>query len=332
MTSTRVDPARLVAGLARGDRLDLARAITLVESRRPEDRRTAREVLSALPPRPVRSRRVGVTGPPGVGKSTLIESLGLEVLSRSARLAVLAIDPTSGRTGGSLLGDKTRMPRLSRHPDVFIRPSPSGDSIGGLAGATREAMLLVEAAGHDVVLVETVGVGQTARALEGLVDTFVLLVSADGGDEIQGVKRGVLELADVVAVTKADGEGEERARTMRATLEGALTLAPPAEPDWRTPVLAVSALEGRGVAELWDAVLAHRALLERGGRLEARRREQDCAWFARLVEEGGRRLLAADPDWTARRAELERVVGEGRSTALAASEEALAWLAGKIGG
>ncbi|MGV0601883.1 methylmalonyl Co-A mutase-associated GTPase MeaB, partial [Mycolicibacterium pulveris] len=251
----------LAAGIAKGDRAALAKAITLVESTRPDHREQAQQLLLELTPKAGNAIRVGITGVPGVGKSTTIEALGMYLIEQGHRVAVLAVDPSSTRTGGSILGDKTRMARLAVHPDAYVRPSPTSGTLGGVAKATRETIVLLEAAGFDVILVETVGVGQSEVTVADMVDTFVFLTLARTGDQLQGIKKGVLELADVVVVNKADGEHAVEARSAARELGQAIRLIYPRETLWRPPVLTMSALEGVGLAELWDTVLKHRQVL-----------------------------------------------------------------------
>jgi len=273
------DAAVLFRDLRAGDTGALARGITLVESTRATDRERALQLLDLCQPHVGSAMRVGLSGPPGVGKSTLIDALGVQLVEAGRRVAVLAVDPTSERTRGSILGDKTRMGRLSSLPGAYVRPSPSGNSTGGVARFTRPAMALAEAAGYDVVLVETVGVGQAEMAVRHMVDTLVLLSQVGAGDELQGIKRGILEAADVVAVTKADGPRRDDAVAARNVLRGALGLFSDDDTGWKVPVLAVSASEGTGLSDLWQAVEAHRAHLEASGALEARRRDQGVRWL-----------------------------------------------------
>ncbi|QVJ01776.1 methylmalonyl Co-A mutase-associated GTPase MeaB [Nocardiopsis eucommiae] len=262
-----------------GHRPTLARAITLVESRRPDHTRSAQELLVRLLPHTGGAQRVGITGVPGVGKSTFIDALGTRLTSRGHRVAVLAVDPSSTRTGGSILGDKTRMADLAVDPDAFIRPSPTAGTLGGVARATRETMLLMEAAGFDVVLVETVGVGQSEVTVAAMVDCFLFLTLARTGDQLQGIKKGVLELVDVVAVNKADGPHADDARKAARELSRALRLLQPVHPEWRPPVLTCSGLTGDGLDEVWDTVLDHRRVLERDGALADRRSAQGVSWM-----------------------------------------------------
>src|ERR1700740_2698520 len=251
----------LAAAVKNRDRAALPRAITLVESTRPDHREQAQQLLLALMPDAGSAHHVGITGVPGVGKSTTIEALGMYLIERGHRVAVLAVDPSSTRTGGSILGDKTRMPRLAGDADAYIRPSPTSGTLGGVAKATRETIVLLEAAGFDVILVETVGVGQSEVAVANMVDTFVFLTLARTGDQLQGIKKGVLELADVVVVNKADGEHATEAKAAARELAGAIRLIYPRETLWRPPVLTMSALQGVGLSELWDTVLKQRQVL-----------------------------------------------------------------------
>jgi LAO/AO transport system kinase len=288
--------AALAGAVIDGDRRSLARAITLVESTRPDHRADAAHLLDLLLPHTGRAVRVGISGPPGVGKSTLIEALGTELASAGRTVAVLAVDPSSALGGGSILGDKTRMEELGRHPNAYIRPSPSGGALGGVARRTREAMLVCEAAGFGVVIVETVGVGQSETEVDDMVDTFALLVAAGGGDELQGIKRGVMELADLVVVTKADGDLLASARQAAADHRHALHLMRPKHPDWVVETLLASAVgAGSGLEEVWEAVQRHHRYLVDSGRLAERRAAQNRAWLWSEVRE---RLLAelhADP-------------------------------------
>jgi len=269
-----VAAAELLAALRQGDRRALARAITLVESTRPDDRDEAEGLIEALRPETGGPVRIGISGPPGAGKSTFIEGFGLVGIALGRRIAVLAVDPASKRGGGAILGDKTRMAELGRAPEAFIRPSSAGDSRGGVARRTREAILLCEAAGFDAVLIETVGIGQAETAVAEMVDMFVLILPPAGGDELQGIKRGVIEFADLVLVNKADGEFAAAAHHSVADYASALGLIRPPTPEWQVPVRAVSALEGTGIREVWDDVERFRAALEKTGAWSRRRSEQ----------------------------------------------------------
>lgn len=275
---------RYVEGVRQNDRAILGRAITLVESTLPEHRTLAQVVLQNLLPHTGRAVRVGITGVPGVGKSSFIEKLGGMLTAQGQKVAVLAIDPSSQRSGGSILGDKTRMANLAADPLAFIRPSPTGGTLGGVARKTREAMLVVEAAGYDVVLVESVGVGQSETSLAEMVDTFLLLLLPGGGDELQGIKRGILELADLVAVHKADGPSEPLARAAQAEYSAALRILRGHDP-WVPPVVLASSLLGTGLAELWATVLRHREETLKSGAFEKKRKDQRVRWFEQLIKE-----------------------------------------------
>jgi LAO/AO transport system kinase len=316
-----------VQGLAEavrdGHRASIAQAITLVESRRPDHRRAARELLAQLAPLTGRAVRVGVSGVPGVGKSTFIDQLGTNLTSGGHRVAVLAVDPSSARSGGSILGDKTRMARLATDPQAFVRPSPSSGTLGGVARATRETILVMEAAGYDVVLVETVGVGQSEYVVAGMVDTFVLLGLARSGDQLQGMKRGILELADVIAVNKADEAHEVEARAAAQELISSLRLLGDPTEGWEVPVVTCSGLHDIGLDVVWDHVLGHRRWLADGGRLEAKRRRQLVEWSRAMVAQ---RLLARldDPAVRATVAREEAAVLAGDITPEEAAEHILA--------
>nr|3TK1_A Chain A, Membrane ATPase/protein kinase [Mycolicibacterium thermoresistibile ATCC 19527]3TK1_B Chain B, Membrane ATPase/protein kinase [Mycolicibacterium thermoresistibile ATCC 19527] len=320
MTQTVKD---LAAAIRSGDRAALPRAITLVESTRADHRERAQELLLELMPDAGRAMHVGITGVPGVGKSTSIEALGMHLIEQGHRVAVLAVDPSSVRSGGSILGDKTRMARLAVHPDAYVRPSPSSGTLGGVAKATRETIVLLEAAGFDVVLVETVGVGQSEVTVADMVDTFVFLTLARTGDQLQGIKKGVLELADIVVVNKADGEHAVEARKAARELAGAMRLIYPRETLWRPPVLTMSALEGTGVAELWETVLKHRQVLIDAGEFEKRRRDQEVNWMWTMVRDAVIDRVMTSPGVREIRAEVERQVREGELTAALAAQRLL---------
>ena len=315
------------AGLAdtirHGDRAALARAITLVESTRADHRLETQALLLALTPSAGSSIRVGITGVPGVGKSTSIEALGMYLIAKGHRVAVLAVDPSSTRTGGSILGDKTRMSRLAAAPRAYIRPSPTSGTLGGVARATRETIVLLEAAGFDVILVETVGVGQSEVTVAGMVDTFVLLTLARTGDQLQGIKKGVLELADIVVVNKADGEHAVEAEKAARELAGALRLIHPRDAAWRPPVLTMSGLEGTGLTELWDTIERHRRVLSEAGEFDARRRAQQVEWTWAMVRDAVLDRVLASPDVKGIRAEVERMVRAGELTPALAARQIL---------
>jgi LAO/AO transport system kinase len=273
-------------GILTGQRRILAKAITLVESRHPDHRRLGHRLVEQLLPHTGKAIRLGITGVPGVGKSTFIERFGIQLVDRGLQVAVLAVDPSSQRSGGSIMADKTRMEQLSKSERAFIRPSPSGGTLGGVARMTRETLLLCEAAGFDVVIVETVGVGQSETAVADMVDFFLILMLSGAGDEYQGIKKGILELADAVAVNKADGDNMARAETARVQLETALHLLQPASVNWTPPVVTCSALTGDGLALLWETVQDHRQRLLESGELQVRRKAQALEWMWSLIREG----------------------------------------------
>jgi LAO/AO transport system kinase len=295
--------AQLVAGVSAGDRRVLAQAITLVESNRDEDLAATQELLAALAPRTGDAIRIGITGIPGVGKSTFIDAFGSMLTKRGKTVAVLAIDPSSSVSGGSILGDKTRMEQLSRDPNAFVRPSPGGAAIGGVARHTREGMLLCEAAGFDVVLIETIGVGQSEIAVADMVDTFVLLLLAGAGDELQGIKRGVMELADIVVVHKADGDNAQPAQLAARQYASALQLLQNRHTDWNPPALTCSSIEGTGITELLEQIEAHRQTLGEDG-ITTRRRDQAVRWFDTTLRELLVRKFLADTDIESTRAKV----------------------------
>jgi LAO/AO transport system kinase len=321
---TRLSVPAYIDGVRRGERATLARAITLVESERADDAGPAADLLDGILPFTGAARRVAITGVPGAGKSTLIDALGAHLVrDRGERVAVLSIDPSSPVSGGSLLGDKTRMARLAVEPRAFVRPSPARGHLGGVAPRTREAILLCEAAGFDTVFVETVGVGQSEIAVRDMTDCFVLLLLAGAGDELQGLKRGIVEMADVLAVTKADGANREPAARARAEYAGAMHLFPPAADRWSPPVLSTSAVEGQGIEELWNAVLAHQSHTEAGGRRLARRRDQAVAWMRELVTAGLGRVLTRNADVAALLATAEARVARFEASPVAAARDIL---------
>ncbi|PQM47481.1 putative GTPase [Mycobacterium talmoniae] len=323
MTAKDNTVEELAAAVRSGDRSALPRAITLVESTRADHREQAQQLLLELMPQAGNAHHVGITGVPGVGKSTTIEALGMYLIEQGHRVAVLAVDPSSSRTGGSILGDKTRMPRLAVHPDAYIRPSPTSGTLGGVAKATRETIVLLEAAGFDVILVETVGVGQSEVTVAQMVDTFVFLTLARTGDQLQGIKKGVLELADVVVVNKADGAHLAEARSAARELAGAIRLIYPRETLWRPPVLTMSALEGTGLPEMWDTVERHRRVLTEAGEFEARRRAQQVDWTWQMVRDTVLDRVLSHPAVRQIRAELERQVRDGELTPALAAQQIL---------
>jgi LAO/AO transport system kinase len=298
------DVERLAQAIRAGDRTMLSRAITLVESKRADHRHAAAALTQTLLPDTGKSVRIGITGAPGVGKSTLIDALGSLLTAQGRRLAVLAVDPSSRRTGGSILADKTRMARLANDANAFIRPSPAGATLGGVAAKTRETMLLCEAAGYDVVLVETVGVGQSELAVADMTDFFLVMVLPGAGDELQALKKGVVELADMIVINKADGENLARAKSAAAEYSAALHILTSASPNWSPPVVTCSALTGVGIEALWEHVLDHRERLTPTGELEARRGEQQVKWMWTMLEE---RLFAPLRSDRSVKAALERI-------------------------
>jgi LAO/AO transport system kinase len=301
----------------------MARAITAIESTRPDQAALGRAILEELVPSTGGGTRVGVTGPPGVGKSTFIEVLGLRLIARGHRVAVLAVDPSSPVTGGSILGDKTRMERLAQSPKAFIRPTPSGGSLGGVAHRTRETLLLSEAAGYDVVLIETVGIGQSEVSVASMVDFFLVLLLPGGGDELQGIKKGVLELADALVVNKADGAGKDMAERTRADYASALQLIRAGSSGPRPPVFTVSSVSGEGIDAVWEAVQEHHARARSSGELQAKRREQARAWMWSLVEEGLGNSFRSHPVVRQKIASFEREVEELKRTPAAAARALL---------
>lgn len=318
-----IDVAEYAKGVLGGDRGVLARAITLVESTRADHRAKAQELLVELLPKSGGATRVGITGVPGVGKSTFIDALGTMLTERGHRVAVLAVDPSSTRTGGSILGDKTRMQRLSVDRNAFIRPSPTSGTLGGVAKATRETIVLVEAAGYDVVLVETVGVGQSEVAVANMTDCSLFLTLARTGDQLQGIKKGILELADVIAVNKADGEHELDARKAARELAGALKLLRPPDAVWHPPVLTCSGLTGTGLDDLWSRVLEHRDTLENAGELDERRRRQQIDWTWMMVHDELWRQVRESTAVRSLAPSLEEKVRLGELTATLAAEQIL---------
>ena len=300
-----------VAGVRAGERAVLARAITLIESSNPKHQDRAQNLLQALLKSGNQARRIGITGVPGVGKSTMIDELGTHLTAQGHKVAVLAVDPTSTRSGGSILGDKTRMPRLAQDEHAFIRPSPTSGTLGGVTKSTRETMALLEAAGFDVVLVETVGVGQSETSVAAMVDFFLVLMLAGAGDELQGIKKGVIELADMIAVTKADGANSEHADRAAAEYRAALHILTPASANWSPPVITISAKEASGLDVLWKNIEEHRNALTSSGELEAKRREQAVAWLHDMVQARLARAFHSHPDVAKRLPELEAKVRDG---------------------
>ena len=321
-----IDIPELARAVRAGHRAALARAITLIESRREDHQAAARDLVQALLPDTGRAVRVGITGSPGVGKSTTIDALGMFLIERGQRVAVLAVDPSSARTGGSILGDKTRMARLSASENAYIRPSPSSGSLGGVAAKTRESMLLCEAAGFDVILVETVGVGQSETAVCDMTDFFLALMLPGAGDELQGIKKGLVELADMIAINKADGDNIKRANFAAADYRSALHILSPRSDHWHPPVLTYSAMTGQGIAELWQKVLDHRTAMSASGEFAERRRQQQVKWMWTLLEQRMMARLRSDPVIRAKVKKIETEVADGRITPTLAAERIAAML------
>jgi LAO/AO transport system kinase len=321
MTPPAADGSDIARAIRSGDRATLARAITLIESKRADHRNTAHHLVQDLLPATGRAVRLGITGAPGAGKSTTIDALGTYLTAQGHKVAVLAVDPSSSRTGGSILGDKTRMARLAIDPNAFIRPSPSSGTLGGVAAKTRETMLLCEAAGYDVLIVETVGVGQSETTVADMTDFFLVLMVAGAGDELQGIKKGIVELADMIAVNKADGDNIARANVAAADYRGALHILAPRSPTWSPPVMTYSAITGNGIAELWAQVLDHKAKLTASRELAERRREQQVKWMWTMLEERLTTRLRSDPAVRAKVKAAETAVAAGRLAPTLAVEQ-----------
>jgi LAO/AO transport system kinase len=300
-------PEEYAAGVIAQNRLMLARTITLIESTLPTHQEIARQTINMLLPETGKAIRLGITGVPGAGKSTFIESFGTMLTERGHRVAVLAIDPSSTRSGGSILGDKTRMEKLAVNPAAFIRPSPSSGTLGGVGRKTRETMLACEAAGFDVIIIETVGVGQSETTVASMVDFFLVLMIAGGGDELQGIKKGVLEVADAIVINKADGDNVFRAETARKEYETALHMLMPNSPNWSPPVLTCSALQHTGIDTIWETILDHRGKLIESGEMEDKRKGQALDWLHFLLEEGLKQWFYSNP---AIRSDLKRLIAE----------------------
>jgi LAO/AO transport system kinase len=315
------DLTDLARGIRARERAVIARAITLIESRRSDHQKAARRLVQELLPLTGAAIRVGITGAPGVGKSTTIDALGTFLTSKGHKVAVLAVDPSSTRSGGSILADKTRMPRLSSDADAFVRPSPSSGTLGGVAAKTRESMLICEAAGYDVVLVETIGTGQSETIVADMTDFFLVLMLPGAGDELQGLKKGVIEIADMLAINKADGDNIKRAKAAAAEYRAALHILNPRSRTWSPPVVTYSALTGAGIAELWDSILDHRQRVTNSGELDGRRREQQVKWMWAMLEERVFARLKSNPALRAKLPRIEAAVAAGRMSPAIAVEE-----------
>ena len=322
MSSSKTpDIKTLAKELRAGSRAALARAITLIESRRADHQAAGRELVQALLPETGYAIRVGITGSPGVGKSTTIDALGMFLIDQGHKVAVLAVDPSSARSGGSILGDKTRMARLAASDQAYIRPSPSSGTLGGVAAKTREAMLLCEVAGFDVILVETVGIGQSETAVCDMTDFFLALMLPGAGDELQGIKKGLVELADMIAINKADGDNIKRANHAAADYRSALHILSPRSEHWQPPVVTYSALTGKGIGDLWQKVLEHRTAMTGAGDFAARRREQQVKWMWSILEQRMMARLRTDASLRTKVKKIEADVADGRVAPALAAEK-----------
>ncbi len=329
MLDTAVDPSIVdahVNGVLAGNRRMLAKTITLVESTHSDHRIIARGILDALLPYTGKALRLGITGVPGVGKSSFIESLGMILVNKGHKIAVLAVDPSSTRSGGSILADKTRMLRLCGAANAFIRPSPSGGALGGVARMTRESMLVLEAAGFDVIIIETVGVGQSETSVHGMVDFFLVLMLAGAGDELQGIKKGVLELADAIVINKADGDNLAKAQKAKKEYQNALHLLKPASPNWQPKVATCSALSEEGLVEVWEMVQQHHGIITASGELAEIRKRQNGQWLWALLEEGLRERFLNNARVKSQLPRLMREVNDGATTPAAAARALLSLL------
>ena len=319
----KVDLDELIKGVLKGDRTSLGKALTLVESNRSDDRELVESLLARISSKLGEAHRIGITGVPGVGKSTFIEAMGSKLIESGHKVAVLAVDPTSSVSGGSILGDKTRMTRLANDPNAFVRPSPSSGTLGGVTRTTRESMALLECAGYDIVMVETVGIGQSETVVAEMVDIFLVLMLPGAGDELQGIKKGVLELADMIAVNKTDGENEAKAFEAAKDYISALRLTQPATSNWTPPVVNCSSLTGEGLDEVWEKITDHRKILENSGEWSERRKIQKLKWMWAIVEERLSSDLHDHPSIAEQVPQLEKTVLEGKISATAAAERLL---------
>ncbi|MFN2358007.1 MAG: methylmalonyl Co-A mutase-associated GTPase MeaB [Desulfotignum sp.] len=321
-----VDLEALVQGIVDKNRRMIAKTMTLIESRVTEHQKLAAGVMEKILPLAGNSIRLGITGVPGVGKSTFIENLGVCLADAGHQVAVLAVDPSSKRSGGSILGDKTRMEKLSAHANAFIRPSPAGETLGGVAARTREMMLVCEAAGFDVVLVETVGVGQSETAVAAMVDFFLVLMIAGAGDELQGIKKGVLELADGIAINKADGDNQERVARAKKDLENAMHMIIPATANWQTPVMTCSSVVENGTVPVWETVLEHKKICKTSGEFDQRRKSQALEWMWTLVDEGLKQMFKNNQNINAQIPAVSHQVAQGKISPTAAARTLLSYL------
>jgi LAO/AO transport system kinase len=321
MAARALRPSILAAGIQAGERATLARAITLIESKRADHRKQAHLLVQEVLPATGKAVRLGITGAPGAGKSTTIDALGTFLTAQGHKVAVLAVDPSSTRTGGSILGDKTRMARLAVDAHAFVRPSPSSGTLGGVAAKTRETMLLCEAAGYDVILVETVGIGQSETTVADMTDFFLVLMIPGAGDELQGLKKGIVELADMIAVNKADGDNIARAKVAAGDYRAALNILSPRSENWSPPVLTYSALTGDGIAQLWEQIVAHKDKMTASGELSQRRREQQVKWMRSMLEERLTARLRSDPAVRGKLKTAEAAVAAGKLAPTLAVEE-----------
>jgi LAO/AO transport system kinase len=316
-------PQEYIEGVLSQDRFLLARTITLIESTLPAHQKLAREIVNQLLPQTGKAIRIGITGVPGAGKSTYIESFGTMLTDLGLKVAVLAIDPSSTRSGGSILGDKTRMEKLAVNNNAFIRPSPTSGTLGGVSRKTRETMLVCEAAGYDVVIIETVGVGQSETTVASMVDFFLVLMIAGAGDELQGMKKGVLEVADAIVINKADGDNIMPAKMAQKEYQAALHMLMPASPNWSSPVLTCSSTENKGIKEIWQTILEHKKKLTNAGEMAAKRKEQDLEWMSFLLDEGLRQWFYTNPHVVKLLPQLQHDVGEGLISSAVAADKLL---------
>jgi LAO/AO transport system kinase len=317
----RLSLQEYVEGILSGNRIILSRALTIIESNLQDDKDLGHKILEQVIPHSGNSLRIGITGVPGVGKSTFIESFGKYITSRHKKLAVLAIDPSSQRSRGSILGDKTRMIELSHDPLAFIRPSPAGSSLGGVSNKTRESMLLCEAAGFEIIFIETVGVGQSETAVKGMVDFFLLLMLAGAGDELQGIKKGIMEMADAIAITKSDGENTKAAKAAKAEFQSALHLFPPAENGWYPKVLTCSALKKEGLEDIWNLILTYQEQVKNNGHFNAIRKKQNLNWLHENIRQNLEHHFYKFPAIHQAIVDIEKKVEEGEIPATVAAKE-----------